>query len=115
MSWIARPLVLLAIAVALTTAARAEEKCDADSGFPAQARDAVRQYATDGGRVAYHGIAATRLDGSTYVAVVDFGDGRDLMVLLVRRFIDDKGDGYWKAAAVDPDSAALFGNRLKGR
>lgn len=115
MSRIARLLALLAVALCVTTAVADEDTSGADPALPSEARDAVREYATDGGRVAYRGTSATRLDGATYAVVVDFGDNHDLMFVLVRRFVDDKGAAYWKASAVDPTSAALLGDRLKSR
>jgi hypothetical protein len=113
MSRIARLLAILTLTLATTAAARGDEQCGADPSLPAQARDVVRAYATDGGRLTYRGISASRLDSSTFVVVVDFGDRQDMMLLLLRKFIDDKGGGYWRASPVDSASAALFGARLK--
>jgi hypothetical protein len=110
-----RSLAILPVALCLTTGVAAEDTSSADPPLPAAARAAVLDYATDGGRVAYHGTSASRLDNVTYVVVVDLGEGHDLMVLLVRRFEDDKGAAYWKASAVDPSEAALLGERLRAR
>jgi hypothetical protein len=115
MSWIARPLALLAVALRVTAAVAAEDASNADSSLPAEAGAVVRDYATDGGRVAYRGTSVTRLDSATYAVVVDFGEKRDMLFLLIRRFVDDKGAAYWKASAVDPTSAALLGETYKPR
>ncbi len=75
----------------------------------------VRDYATDSGRIAYRGTSASRLDDVTYAVVVDFGEARNLMFLLVRRFEDDKGAVYWKAFPVDQSTAAIIGEMFKAR
>jgi len=113
MYWIARPLAMFALTLGMATAASADEASCADPSLPEQARAAVRDYATNGGHIPYRGTSATRLDSATFAVVVDFGDARDMMFLLVRQFVDDKGANYWKASAVDPATAALFGERLR--
>lgn len=109
---LARLLAILGVGWVLAGPALADEK-PAVATLPAEARAAVREYASDGGKVGYRGISATQIDNATFVAVVDFGDNKDMMVALVRYFVDDAGRGYWKASAIDPTSAALFGDRLR--
>ena len=109
---LARLLAVLGVAWVLMAPVHADER-PAVTPLPAEARAAVREYASDGGKVGYRGISATQLDSSTYFTVVDFGDNKDLMFLLVRYFLDDGGHGYWKASAIDATTAALFGDRLR--
>jgi hypothetical protein len=109
---LSRLLAIIGIGWALAGPALADER-PAVAPLPAEARAAVRDYASDGGKVGYRGISATQIDTATYFAVVDFGDNKDLMLVLVRYFVDDGGHGYWKASAIDPTTAALFGDRLR--
>ena len=109
---LARLLAVLGVGWALAAPVRADDR-PAVTPLPAEARAAVRDYASDGGKVGYRGVSATEINSSTYFAVVDFGDNKELMLLLVRYFVDDGGHGYWKASAIDATTAALFGDRLR--